>query len=135
MSHYGDEIFDNYKHIWDIKISLIKEKYPIDVLFLYSDDKIENDYIVVGNKLISKCIENYWTALLTKVMNGFDYFKNNNYDLVFKTNLSTIINFDKFYEYCSSINTDEIIYQGVTGSYLDYVFCSGAGMLLNQKIC
>jgi hypothetical protein len=36
-------------------------------------------------------------------MSGFDYFIKNDFDLVFKTNLSTIINFEKFYEYCEQI--------------------------------
>ena len=134
MSHNdGSDVFNNYKKIWDQKIELIKNCLPIDVLFLYSDENIQSEYILSGDNLISKCQENYWSALLTKTINGFRYFKDSNYDLVFKTNLSTIVNFDKFYQYCSSLNCDGFIYEGKIGNHLDYSFCSGAGMLLNKN--
>ncbi len=133
MSHEGDETFKEYKKIWEQKINVINNNPFIDVLFLYSDENLDNEFIVVDNKLISKCEENYWQALLTKTINGFKYFANKDYDLVFKTNLSTIINFDKFYNYCSSIDCEKFIYEGRIGVHLDYTFCSGAGMLLNKK--
>jgi hypothetical protein len=67
-------------------------------------------------------------------MSGFDYFIKNDFDLVFKTNLSTIINFEKFYEYCEQIpQSREFVYDGVIGQFDNYSFCSGAGMLLNKK--
>jgi hypothetical protein len=134
MSHEtNDETFKTYKKVWEQKISYIRDKYPIDILFLYADNNIETEYVVVENSLISKCEENYWSALLKKVLSGFKVFNDGNYDLVFKTNLSTIINFDVFYDYCQSVNLDGFIYQGNIGTYLDYKFCSGAGMLLNKK--
>lgn len=133
MSHEGDETFKQYKEIWNQKINIIKHKFLIDVLFLYSDEKLDTDFALVGDRLISKCEENYWQALLTKTITGFKYFSSKDYDLVFKTNLSTIINFDKFYEYCLSVNCENFIYEGRVGKHLDYEFCSGAGMLLNKK--
>ena len=133
MSHDGDDIFRHYKKIWDQKNNILKDKYPIDVLFLYSDNKLTEEYELQGNCLISKCDENYWQALLTKTINGFKHFIKHDYDLVFKTNLSTFINVDKFYNYCSTLNCGDFIYEGCVGKYSDYSFCSGAGMLLNKK--
>lgn len=133
MAHHEDDVFKNYKLIWDKILDKIKDKYPIDVLFMYCDEKIEDEYIIKDNNLISKCKENYWQALLKKVISGFKHFQKNDYDLIFKTNLSTIVNFDKFYEFCVKIDTENIIYQGFIGSYEKYLFCSGAGMLLNKK--
>jgi len=133
MSHHADSVFENYKLIWDKTISYMKEKYPIDVLFLYSDKEINHDYIILNNNLISKCEENYWNALLIKTINGLKFFQDNDYELVFKTNLSTILNVHKFYDYCSNLNNDNVIYEGRIGSYSNYLFCSGAGMLLNKK--
>jgi hypothetical protein len=67
-------------------------------------------------------------------MSGFDYFIKNDYDLVFKTNLSTILNLDKFYECCNSIlKTEDHIYHGIIGNYENFDYVSGAGMLLNKK--
>lgn len=136
MSHETNDInFINYKRIWDEQISNLNyDKFNIEFKFLYSNESITEDYTIDGNNLITKCPENYWYSLALKVMSGFDYFVKNDFDLVFKTNLSTIINFEKFYEYCNQIhNTKEFVYDGVVGHYQDYSFCSGAGMLLNKK--
>jgi hypothetical protein len=136
MSHEtNDNNFINYKKVWDNQISnLDKSKFNIEFKFLYSDNTIEENYQIQGNNLITKCNEDYWYSLLLKVMNGFDFFIQNDFDLVFKTNLSTIINFDKFYEYCCQIdNSREFIYDGTIGDYQNYSYCSGAGMLLNKN--
>jgi hypothetical protein len=136
MSHETtDSNFVNYKRIWDKQISnLDTTKFNIEFKFLYSDNGISEEYLIKGDNLITKCVENYWYALLLKVMSGFDYFIQNDFDLVFKTNISTIINFEKFYEYCVQIpHSREFIYDGVVGQYQDYSYCSGAGMLLNKK--
>jgi|688.fasta_scaffold08774_14 hypothetical protein len=136
MSHEtNDSSFINYKRVWDDQIKkLDRSKYNIEFKFLYSNINIDEKYQVNGNNLITKCVENYWYSLALKVMSGFDYFLKNDFDLVFKTNLSTIINFEKFYSYCDNIlNTKEFIYDGVIGDYQDYRYCSGAGMLLNKN--
>jgi|694.fasta_scaffold20642_9 hypothetical protein len=136
MSHKTkDESFTNFKRIWDNQISNIDtSKLNIEFKFLYSDNEISENYQIQGNNLITKCVEDYWYALLLKVIAGLEYFTQNNFDLVFKTNLSTIMNFDKFYEYCEEISKDrEYVYDGLVGHYKDYYFCSGAGILLNTK--
>lgn len=136
MSHETeDSNFKNYKRIWDEQISnLDKNKYNIEFKFLYSDNNISEEYEIEGNNLLTKCIENYWFALLQKVLCGFDYFIKKDFDLVFKTNLSTIVNFEKLYDYFLNIPIDrEFVYDGITSKYKDYFFCSGAGMLLNRN--
>ena len=41
MSHETDDVvFKNYKRVWDLKLSHIKDVLPIDVLFLYSDNNL-----------------------------------------------------------------------------------------------
>lgn len=131
----NDENFINYKEVWNKQLIDIKNtNYPIDIKFLTTDQNIDTNYVIKNNDLISNCEENYWHSLLLKVLNGFDFFIKNEYDLVFKTNISTIINFKKFYEYCLSLDKSrKFIYDGVIGKYQDYSFCSGAGMLLNKE--
>jgi hypothetical protein len=129
MAHEtDDEVFTNYKRVWDAQIT--SQKYPIDVLYLYTDEALTDDYVIRENQLITKYPENYWEALLLKVLNGFDYFVKSDYDLVFKTNLSTIINYDVFYQYCLNLDKSrKYVYDGVSGGN----FVSGAGMLLNKE--
>jgi len=136
MSHETtDSNFVNYKRVWDEQISkLDTSRFNIEFKFLYSNNEISEEYLIQGNNLITRCYENYWFSLILKVMSGFDYFIKNDFDLVFKTNLSTIINFEKFYEYCEQIpQSREFVYDGVIGQFDNYSFCSGAGMLLNKK--
>ena len=136
MSHTtNDETFKNYKNVWDKIINLSKERgYPFEFLFLLSDENIPENYMVIDNSLISKCVENYWDSLLVKVMNGFDFFIKSEFTMVFKTNLSTIINLETFQSFCDNFKPDrEFIYDGFIGNYNDYKFASGAGMLLNKN--
>jgi hypothetical protein len=139
MSHYtDDENFKNYKKIWDKLIQIINlKKLNIEVKFLYSTGKESdtNDYTIKNNDLISNCVEDYWHSLLIKVLNGFDYFLKTEHTFVFKTNLSTVLNIDRFYTECLKIsnNNEEYVYRGVIGSQNDFLFCSGAGFLLNRK--
>jgi len=136
QEHTTDDIvFVNYKKVWLKTIEYVKQNnLPIDVLFLNTDINLANTYEIIGDTLYSKYEENYWDALLIKVMNGFDYFMSSDYDLVFKTNLSTIINFDLFYNFCNErYQNDEIVYDGLFSHYNDFAFCSGAGMLLNKN--
>ena len=52
-----------------------------------------------------------------------------------KTNLSTFLNIDVFYNFFlndENINT-EYLYSGTIGEYNRYYFCSGANMLLNKN--
>lgn len=136
MSHRTDDpSFVFLRSLWDSLITNIKTKnYNIDVLFLYSDSNLDKEYEVINNELITRCEENYWDSLLIKAVNGFDYFMKNDYDLVFKTNLSTILNLDNFYNNCLSLNIDDgYIYNGFIGKYKNFNFVSGAGMLLNKN--
>lgn len=136
MSHKTEDTnFLNYKRIWDEQIlNLNKNKFNIEFKFLYSNNNISDEYIIEGNNLITRCNENYWYALLQKVLCGFNFFIKNDFDLVFKTNLSTIVNFESLYDFCLNISPDrEFVYDGITGQYKNYTFCSGAGMLLNRK--
>jgi hypothetical protein len=130
-----DEVFLTYKKTWLKIIQYIKDKeIPMDVLFLNTDESIDEEYKIIDDTIYSKYEENYWDALLIKVMNGFDFFMKNEYDLVFKTNLSTIINVELFYNFCNErYDNDEIVYDGFVGHHNDFAFCSGAGMLLNKN--
>jgi hypothetical protein len=136
MSHKSDDlVFQNYKKIWDDQIKKLNySKFNFEFKFLYCDNEIDEDYKIIGNELISKCVEDYWYSLILKLMNGLDFFIKNDFNFVFKTNLSTIINFEKFYEYCNNIPKHrDLVYDGIVGNYEDYYFCSGAGILLNKK--
>lgn len=135
MAHNtDDENFTVFKNLWDLTIkNATEKKIPIDIKYLYSDELQVESYKVVENKIISNCPENYWYSLLIKFLNGVDFFLKEDYTFVFKTNLSTIVNLEIFYNYCLNIDKNRnFIYDGVVDTYENYLFCSGAGFLLNR---
>lgn len=137
MSHdTNDETFKTFKSIWDKKIQIFENrKISVNVKFLYCSETLKiKDYIVENNNIITNCKEDYWSSLLKKVIYGFEFFEASNFDFVFKTNLSTIINIEKFLKYCEKkLQNRDYVYDGKFASYEDYLFCSGAGMLLNKN--
>ena len=135
LSHDNkDETFSNFEEIWKKKINLFQDNFTnIDIKFLKCDKSLSNDFLVKKNEIFCSCEENYWNSLLSKVISGFEFFMKNDYDLVFKTNLSTIINVKPFLDYCESVKNKELVYDGVFSEYSDYLFCSGAGILMNRN--
>jgi hypothetical protein len=98
-----------------------KEIEMLNFYFFMADESLQYEFIIQDDKLISNCKEDYWKSLLIKTMNGFKYFLKSDYDLVFKTNLSSVINFDIFLNYCNT-NTNEDLYTvvaigGNTGTF------------------
>jgi len=129
-----DETFINFETIWKKKIqSFEKNNTNVDVRFLKCNNSTISSESEKQNEIICLCNENYWNSLLVKVISGFEFFVENDYDLVFKTNLSTIINIKPFLNYCESVKNKEFVYDGIFSEYQDYLFCSGAGMLLNKN--
>jgi hypothetical protein len=129
-----DETFTNFETIWRKKINLFESNNTrVDVKFLKCSNSTISGESEKQNEIICHCNENYWKSLLDKVISGFEFFLENDYDLVFKTNLSTVVNIKPFLSYCELVKNKEFVYDGVFSEYQDYLFCSGAGMLLNKN--
>ena len=92
---YSDnEIYNNMKYL----LTKYYKKYKnVKTIFYKFKNTIENDYQLENNILNIKGNETYIPGILDKTIKAFDYFKNdiNNYDYIIRSNISTIINFDK----------------------------------------
>jgi hypothetical protein len=124
-----DPVFVNYKEKWDMLKKGIN--YPIDFYYLYTKKTGEGRYFVENDCIYSDYEENYWDALLVKVLDGIRFFLENDYDLLFKTNLSSFINFSNFYRISNEIfKRSGPLYSGCQNS-ID--FGSGAGFMINRE--
>lgn len=135
-ANYYNTLYENLTHIWK---QYMNSNLEVDCYFLMGNNNLETEYKIEKNILWIKQEENYWDALLTKVLKGLKYFFNDNkyeYKNVFITNLSTFVNIDELLK--KTKNIDENICYAITGTYkfknVDYLFPSGAGALFSRKI-
>lgn len=122
--------YDVMKSITDNFYGIYKN---VDTYYYYFDDSINNDYELTKNELKIKGIESYKPGILDKTIKAFKYFENklNDYDYIVRSNISTIIDFDKIYKILYKKNYDY-------GFYLfnrsEYRFSSGTSILLSNKM-
>jgi hypothetical protein len=94
---------------------------------LHDDVILENDTIFInGNEcLIPGC--------LVKTINSIDFLlKTQEFDFIFRTNMSSVVDLHKFYNLLNNYKND---YSGVIGCHNNIKFASGAGLLLSKQLC
>lgn len=92
---------------------------------IYYDDNLKTIYV--------KHIENYMPGILYKTIKTFHYiYKNYDFDYIYRTNMSSVIDLDKMYNY---ILNNKIDYGGVIGNYHNVKYASGCGFLLSKNAC
>jgi len=68
-----------------------------------------------------------------KYLSSLRFLHEQNYDIVYKTTLSSIVNPDKFVNFTSSLSLEEPLYAGTKITSPKYDFVSGANLFLNRK--
>jgi hypothetical protein len=73
-------------------------------------------------------------GILAKTVKALEFFKNSAYDYVWRTNLSSVLDFQGLYNYCYSIKVPDF-YGGYIGIYNGSIrFASGAGFLMSANV-
>lgn len=129
---------DNEKYI---KMQDIWRKYMnnhpnIKSFFIKNDPTITEDVMLNENEntIYSKNIETYIHGILSKTLNAINYcFNNFDFDYIYRTNLSSMIELNKLYKYIST--TDPFHYGAVIGNYNGILFGSGSGFFLSKEAC
>ena len=108
----------------------------VDTYYYYFDNTISNDYELQDNDLKIKGSESYKPGILDKTIKAFEYFKNtldnlDNYDYIIRSNISTVINFDKILKILTNNYYDYGLYLFIRPTYK---FSSGTSILLSNKI-
>jgi hypothetical protein len=78
--------------------------------YCYKED-LEEEYIIEDNMIYIKGVESYVPGILKKTMKVFEITKNMEYDFLLRSNISTVIDYNKLNEVLYEI-PDNVIYAG-----------------------
>jgi hypothetical protein len=111
----------------------------LEYYFLMCDENITDNFII-DNKIIKyKLKENNWSSLLIKVINALNYFKNNDYEYIVVSNISTLINIHNLEEILNSKKNCYSVIGNYSYNSINYNFPSGALYIFDivsiKKIC
>ena len=75
-------------------------------------------------------------GILHKTVEALSYFLslNSAFDFVWRTNLSSVVDFDGLHKYVSNIDKHTGFYGGYVGKAQDMFFASGAGFLMSRDV-
>lgn len=110
--------------------------------FMKYDSTLESDIEIINDTIFIKGHESYIPGCLDKTVKSIDFLlKNTEFDFVFRTNLSSVVNLNKLYsllnnniKYGGFIGyTNNAKYQSQTNDKQQFV--SGSGILISKDIC
>jgi hypothetical protein len=120
-----------YSDLQTIWLSYMDSSPQIDCYFIKGRPEQEEQIILDETTLYIKTEEGYDEALWRKTLEAFRYFqpKLKDYDFVYRTNLSSFIQFDRFLEFCATLPRANLC-SAVIG-YDIVPFPSGSGFTLS----
>ncbi len=125
------DYYDQMKIITNNFYKIFKKN--VDTYYYYYDESIKENFQLVNNELKIKGKETFIPGILQKTILAFKYFENklDNYDYVIRSNISTIIDFDKIIKILLKNRYDYGCYLFIRPSYK---FSSGTSILVNNKL-
>jgi len=124
---------DKYLEMQNLWILYMKTHNNINVFFIKYTNVLTGNIYINDDIIYIPGYESLVPGCLDKTIKSIEYLLNNNFDFdfIFRTNLSSVVNLQKIYNLLSN----NINYAGVIGLYGDTNFASGAGILLSKKYC
>jgi hypothetical protein len=108
----------------NIKSYFIKNKIDLEESILLNENE---------NTIYTRDNESFIPGILNKTMKSIKYCLNNfNFDYIYRTNLSSLVDLNKLYEYICHNNID---YGGFIGCHDNIYFASGSGFFLSKNAC
>ena len=94
---------NNNEQLHEIKKihEIICQLYNIDLFFIINNINQDSNFTLKNNILFIKKVENYWEALLEKVILGIKYFEKDDYTDIFVGNISTFLNIPELLKECN----------------------------------
>lgn len=127
----------NYVELQDIWSSYMNTHPNIKSYFIKCRENVVEPYIE-ENTIYTNGTESLVPGILIKTLESIKFLNKINveYDYIFRTNLSSVLNLNLFYDTIKiNIAKKNIDCAGVTLGKFPNLFISGAGMLLSKKIC
>ena len=118
------------QNLWKIYMN---KHNNIKSYFIKYNNKIQTDVVLENDTIFIKGVETYIPGCLDKTIKSIEYIIKTNieFDFIFRTNLSSVVNLNKFF---NLLNYD-LDCAGVVGYINNDRFISGAGMLISKKTC
>ena len=110
-----DDKFDQMKNI----LTEYNKKHNINSYFYCYTSNISTPYEIVDDVLYISGKETYIPGILEKTLDALEIFKNEDYDYVIRSNISTVINYEELFKYLQKGKFD---YGGplyYVGNYVD----------------
>ena len=125
-----NEYYSQMQKLWKIYMNTHDN---IKSYFIKYSSEIDEEVIINDSTIFIKGSETYIPGCLDKTVKAIEYLLNKNvmFDYIFRTNLSSVVHLDKFYE----LLNDNIECAGIIGYINNNKFISGAGMLFSKKTC
>lgn len=120
-----------YVELQSIWRKYMKSNPSVDCYFYKGDPTLETDVKLEGDTLWIR-IEESLDTVYEKTLKAFEYFAGT-YDFVFRTNLSSFIDLEKYVNYCRTIPTSRFV-SAFVGYYDNYTFPSGAGFTMSSDV-
>lgn len=130
IAHDAENYNDLQKH-WEVYMNT----HPnIKSYFIKLKQNIDKPYLE-NNTIYTEGMESIIPGIIKKTTQSIKYLIDNKFefDYIFRTNLSSVIKLDHFYNTILSLGTVQCA--GVINKHENNSFLSGAGMLLNNQIC
>ncbi len=122
------EIYSQFKYLQTQYLSIFTPQ--IKFFFIeFNEDQIE-DVIEINNTLSFKGSESITPGMIIKTSLAINYLKKYEYDFIFRTNLSTVINMYNLINFINTFNLNENICSGFTV----FGFITGTGIIMNKNV-
>ena len=117
------------QELWRIYMNNHKN---IKSYFMKYDPTLQNDIAIIKDTIFIKGNESLVPGCLDKTIKSIDFLqKNIEFDFIFRTNLSSVVDLNKLY----NLLNDNIECSGIIGNCDRIKFVSGAGILLSKNVC
>ena len=124
-------IYKEHQRLWR---TYMNRNPNVDCYFYKGDPSLSTEAELIGDTLFIR-IEDTLETVHEKTLRAFDFFEPrlSNYKCVFRTNLSSVVVFDRYLDYCRSIPEEDFCsaYIGVEGGV---PFPAGAGYTITPNI-
>ena len=126
--------FSEYSDMYEIWKKYMNNHPKIQSFFIENNKFLDENVVLnkENNTIYCKGDETYIPGILNKTIKSIDYCLNNfEFDYIYRTNLSTVVNLDKLYSY---VKNNNINYAGNIYNKKDD-FVTGTGILLSKQAC
>lgn len=122
------EIYSQFKYLQTQYLSIFTPQ--INFFFIeFNEDQIE-DVIEINNTLSFKGSESITPGMIIKTSLAINYLKNHDYDFIFRTNLSTVINMHNLINFINTFNLN----QNICSGFSIFGFITGTGIIMNKNV-